>query len=351
MRVEPNGLEMLIDASNGDVRQVLGMMQMWKKSSSSITFDEAKSRQNATKKDAVLGIDHSQAVQFMFKNAGVEKTFPARFDAYFVNYDLIPLLIQQFYPSTIQSNAGKLGTHKTLENLSKAADAVCDADIATKYVRARQEWQLLPTTAALNLRVASFAPGFIPFAGFPEWLGKNSNINKRKRLCHELSMHMRQFATISPHTLRLDYMTPLKQSLLKPLLEQGKAGVKRTLELMESYGISRDDFFETIQEIKFAKDPNDFERLNAQTKREFTRLYNTTSHKSQLLAREDAIVGLKKKKSKKASADSEDSDKDSDEEDVAALLQSKAKSKSKAKGSNKRKAGTLKQKGKRRKGR
>ena len=62
--------------------------------------------------------------------------------------------------------------------------------------------------------------------------------------------------------------------------------------------LSRDDVFETLQEVNFSEPMYrllDFERLDSAVKREFTRLYNRSSHKSQQLVRDDAIVGLKKK--------------------------------------------------------
>ena len=56
--------------------------------------------------------------------------------------------------------------------------------------------------------------------------------------------------------------------------------------------------FETLQEVNFSEPMYrllDFERLDSAVKRKFTRLYNRTSHKSEQLVRDDAIMGLKKK--------------------------------------------------------
>ena len=63
---------------------------------------------------------------------------------------------------------------KQMAALSAAADAACDGDIVTEYVRGRQRWDLLTQQAMMNIRVAYKANGFIAHAGFPEWMGKNS---------------------------------------------------------------------------------------------------------------------------------------------------------------------------------
>lgn len=219
-----------------------------------------------------------------------------------------------------------------------------------------QHWELLPSQAALNVRVGSIGSGSLGFPEFPKWLGMYSRENKRRRLLSELSTHLtssisggpevgpfswrgsvhalrccgsmtssceevivltvclglcetrrrglrtccleytplsllpafRQCATPSlcvcweggrrlevccfmfhtrqsllqncsslvcrvgvvsslarpPQAVRLSYMHFLKANLTQPLREQGADGAQDCVELLEEYGLSREDLFE-----------------------------------------------------------------------------------------------------------
>lgn len=316
LSIEPNALEVLIQSGSGDIRQLFNLLQVMKlnqrqmRQQGRITFDWAKSETWRTKKDSVLSIDHSQATQFIFNHSQEADKFKLRFDAFFVNYDLIPLLVAENYPAAVR-NYGRsqlrvansnVDTLKQLEMLSDASEAVCDADCVSQLVMREQQWKLLPLSAALNVRIATLSQGKIGFAGFPEWLGQNSSARRKKRLLDELSLHMKQFTGgLAGSSIRMDMVHTLKNEIIRPLNRAGKDGVHETLDFMDSYGLSRDDVFESLQEMHLGKDGSNmyFDKLDSRIKREFTRLYNMRSHKSQLLVRDDAIVGLKRPSKKK----------------------------------------------------
>ena len=110
---------------------------------------------------------------------------------------MIPLMIQAHYPNSVMNNRQpppRPGTHPQyiagarvdpavlkLEQLSQAADAVTDMELATTAIRAGGNWSLLPTAGALCVRAAFRARGGTK-CQFPQWLGKNSTANKRRRL-------------------------------------------------------------------------------------------------------------------------------------------------------------------------
>lgn len=51
-------------------------------------------------------------------------------------------------------------------------------------------WSLLPTQAAMNVRIGSIGGGSLGFPEFPKWLGNYSRENKRRRLLGELATHL-----------------------------------------------------------------------------------------------------------------------------------------------------------------
>lgn len=296
-------LETLIGSSSGDIRQLLNSLSFIQLTGNS---EKQKEFTNVVKKDSVLTIDHSTATQFLFNESQNDDKMRLRFDAFFVSYDLIPLLIADHFPSavrnfykmkTVSSNQGALDT---LEALSKAADAVAISDVYSREIMQKQRWSLLPVQASMNVSAAKYSKGKIGFAGFPQWLGKFSSQKKKKRLLQGLELHLRQFANgANTKTVRLDMLRVLKLLAVQPMLLKGKEGIEVALENMNECGISRDDAVDTFQELKLERisEPM-FESIDSKTKREFTRRYNKYSQKSQLLSREAEVKEkwIKKKK-------------------------------------------------------
>lgn len=75
----------------------------------------------------------------------------------------------------------------------------------TKHIYRDQNWALLPVQATLTVRAGSHCRGSAGFPGFPEWLGKNSTRNKRKRLLSELNFHISEKVTGGPEVSVLYY--------------------------------------------------------------------------------------------------------------------------------------------------
>eukprot|EP00953_Heterococcus_sp_UTEX-ZZ885_P001354 1244-Heterococcus_DN1.PRE.1 len=135
----------------------------------------------------------------------------------------------------------------------KAAEACSDADLVGAMVRGDvQHWELLTTYASLNVRVGvAIEDGYFGFAGFPPWLGQNSKTTKRKRLIAELMTHMNARVTGDRNAIRLNYMPVLARTLTAPLRASGVEGVPAATALLDEYGLSRDDLFESLGDFTF----------------------------------------------------------------------------------------------------
>ena len=80
-----------------------------------------------------------------------------RYNAFFIDYSLVPLLVQQNYIDRARSGIFnskqpemmRLSTEDKMDRLAKAADAVSDMELAgARLMGADQHWELLPTQAA-----------------------------------------------------------------------------------------------------------------------------------------------------------------------------------------------------------
>ncbi|KAH9247107.1 hypothetical protein BASA81_015300 [Batrachochytrium salamandrivorans] len=308
--IDDQALEGVIKSSGNDIRQVFNALQMFHHSPSntSLTLSQIN-------KDAIHRLSGFDACKYIFCESHTS-SLDKRNEAFFADYDLIPLMIGQHYVSAVQNSPYVRDELAKMEALTLAADAVLDADALAKMVRSDQRWDLLTSMAVMNLRVGYLAHGSIGFPSFPEWLGKNSNAAKRARMLAELCLHLKQSTgTMDKTSIRLDYVSALRQLLLLPL---SKGHTTEVLDLMDEYGMSRDDLFETLSELQFpesAQFRDLFKTLTSNQKASFTREYNKRSHSSQMLVAEEQAVMSRGKKRPRPVEEEEDDDEGEDEED------------------------------------
>jgi replication factor C subunit 1 len=109
--------------------------------------------------------------------------------------------------------------------------------------------------------------------------------------------------------VRLSYLPFLRDRLMSQLQDPEDDNANNiVIEMMDSYGLDRDDVFENLDEFKMdAKAPN-FADIDSKKKAAFTRAYNAGSHKSQALVDEQGAPSKKKKKGDSTPVDPEDPD-------------------------------------------
>ncbi len=172
--VEPAAIEALVSSTNGDIRQIINALMMWRVSvgggRATLTGAAAKDRLQATEKDESLRLTSLDAVARMFSPDVAKVNLATRCDAFYIDYDTIPLLVQMYYPSTLAAGHARDSDTIRLGRMCRAADSISLGDIAMKRVRGNQDWKLLPLTAWLNTDAAFATNG--PIAGhlskFPE---------------------------------------------------------------------------------------------------------------------------------------------------------------------------------------
>lgn len=266
--VDDKSLEILINSTGNDIRQIVNTMQMWKVNASKITPQSLFENKKVINKDGVQRLTFMSASQFLFNTAG-KSPFDLRYNAVFVDFDMISLVLGENY-----INANKT---KSLDDLSKAADALCNVDILNTRIKGQQQWNLMPIAAAANVSVATYTKGFVGFPKFPEILGKISKTNKRIRMLGEISSHITANTTASTSSIRLEMMEPLRYFILSPLIEQG-GNINETLNRMNMYGLTREDVFENMPELQIHDNSLMFKDIHknipSKIKGAFTREYN-----------------------------------------------------------------------------
>jgi replication factor C subunit 1 len=314
---------------------------MWaqKGDGDSLTYRGLKQRENSIKKDEILRVGLFDAAKTLLEgrrnlsqgDAKAERdSLFRRSDAFFVDYSFTGLLVQQNYPRVMQGQhaiikrAGDpIAEEQFLNRMHLAAASMSDYAVAEHEIRNGDlNWSLLPACGMLAVQTGYHAGGenggMLP--GFPEftaWMGKNSSKGKKKRLLSELHHHMNYKVSGSSQDVRESYLPVLRQQLLKHVHSGEEEAAKKAIELMDEYGLSREDVMEKLDEFKMGggKEPS-FADLDSKQKAAFTREYNQGSHKSQALVAEQGAGG-KTKKSGGAKRERDPADLDAIDEDDA----------------------------------
>ena len=346
LTVEPNAAEAIVESCGNDIRQVLNCLQMWASNSKSsaskggavgssgnsdvLTYKHLKERQHAINKDEILRVSLFDAAKTIVEGRrllvgadsnGVRASFLSRNEAFFVDYSFVGLLVQQNYLKVVQGhfneakrrslgsvNSGNCSSNPTLDILDRmhqAANAMSDFAMAESALRDGQNWSLLPTAAMLAVKTGYHAGGETGgfLGGFPEfttWLGRNSSRNKKLRLLSELGHHMNYRVSGGTSEIRLSYLPVLRDRFLTLLTNEKTEGgsLSDAIELMDEYGLDRDDIFEKLDEFKMDSSNRTFTKIDSKVKAAFTRTYNAGSHRSQALVVEQGAS----KKGKRGSA-------------------------------------------------
>jgi replication factor C subunit 1 len=284
--------EGLSEACGGDIRQMLNTLQMWAVRSKRMSNSDLKSRSSELEKDEMLRLDAFSAAPRLFKEAR-KLSVGERLELFMVDYDMIPLLVQQAVPMGI-AKSGESDGLRQCQMLSQAVDSIAEGDIYSQYIRSRQQWGLLPAQAIANVRATSIAhnpqPQLIPF---PLWLGKNSSCGKRSRLLAELGLHISAEVSGGREAIRLDYFDPLRTRLMSPLIardatDNTAGAAAKAIAMLDQYGLSSSDLMETMIEVSFSHDDSGIfidyaKRIDPKVKAAFTREYKKISHKAQSL--------------------------------------------------------------------
>jgi replication factor C subunit 1 len=231
----------VVEESGHDIRQAINCLQ--------IGIIDAKDRQQSPFEacSTILGA----------KKGALD----ARYDSFFADSLLVPLLVQQNYVCPDAS----------LNRLSLSADAISDMDLFDPH--RDQHWDLMPAQAMCAVRAGYKLNGF---PAFPAWLGKTSTENKRRKLIKEMS----PFRTKGCD----DYVNFWRAFSLKRLEKGDNASIMQVVDMLDAYGLTRDDLMESMQ-VGYKDEAILTLHVSSKTKAALTREYNKRHPKATNVAR------------------------------------------------------------------
>ncbi|WRT63728.1 uncharacterized protein IL334_000651 [Kwoniella shivajii] len=298
LKIPPNVVDELVKGVNSDIRQVLNMLSTFKLSKDQMDFDEGKQLVKVNEKNTILTpftIIDKLTGPYAFSKTSRE-TLNDRMEYYFHDFSFVPLFMQEHYlktqPALTNNLNGPEQNLKHLELVSKAADSISDGDLVDRMIHgSEQHWSLLPFHAVQStVKPASLiygpgrstgasGPGAWGGPSFPQWLGQNSKQGKLQRQLTDIQIRMRLKVSGGRSEIREQYMPMLASKIVLPLVQRGTDAVEETIEYMDEYYLSKDDWdafvelgVDTMSENIISK------KIPTATKSAFTRQYNKADH-------------------------------------------------------------------------
>jgi replication factor C subunit 1 len=165
-KIDDNALEILIESSGNDIRQMINMLQLQSSSHKNMSFmDAKKSLFSVSKDEQNMLTAFDAATKMLTKRDFQPLNFTKKLNLFFIDFDLMPLLIHENY---LQAS----GPNRNVDDIKKmaeSADYISLGDCMNNTLRGNQEWTLLPNVGLCSCVAPAILSGnFCPFAKFPQ---------------------------------------------------------------------------------------------------------------------------------------------------------------------------------------
>lgn len=196
-------------------------------------------------------------------------TFRDKMDLFFIDYDWIPMLVQETYLIAMEQRC----EDQDIETMANAAEFISQGEVFNEALRSEQDWSLLPDVGLCS----SIAPcllikGHSNYPGFPQWLGKNSTATKIKRMVRELKAAMGHNAQAGRRAIQVEYVPLVLYLMYKDLMNKN---LDEVISIMDDFHITNDMFKEHLLDLCLDKNIREkIEQIPAPTKSAFTREFN-----------------------------------------------------------------------------
>ncbi|GLI64437.1 hypothetical protein VaNZ11_007707 [Volvox africanus] len=321
LQVNQATMEALVTGAGGDLRLILGQLQMVRLRAQALTYDEVRGKMGASKD---TDMSPFECARRLLEPSCSLLPMSERMDLVFADMDLVPLLVQENYLNHRPTIAPDISSR--LRAIAKASDSISFGDVVNNTLRRTQNWGLMPFAAVMSSllpatymrgtrEIFGLYPTEMNFPRFTAWLGNYSSGNKQRRLLGELSTTMAASGRISSSrsAVRLEYASALRHLLVQPLVREQEAAVPSIVELMHGYCIDREqfDFILDVTSFKskatWAEDT--FKEVPTKVKSAFTRNLNSSMPTARCLAQvEEVKLGRGAGKGKGRKAAPEDND-------------------------------------------
>ncbi len=216
--IPPAKIQEMCEQGGNDIRAILNTLQ----------FTGATAA--TTSKEVTLNMFSATLKLYGYEGRSASIDDALRFVS--ADYMMVPLMVAE---GAAAAAAGDIAA------AAAAAERSSFGDMLERRLVRRQEWSLLPDYMTNTVAVSRLVPGAAPPA-FPIWLGKNSVARRRRAQLDGLGSR----SGLGAEAKRLDLLPGVAELVRGAVASQD---AKEVVALLGRCRLSRNDFFEAVQEI------------------------------------------------------------------------------------------------------
>ena len=269
INIEHMTLDYIVESFNNDIRQSLNYLDLISRNDN-LDFNYDKDKCDNFKKDKSVSITSFDVAKLLLTKSEIIKlNFNQRLDLFFIDFDLIPNLIYENFPNTIQKDNNKI---YNLEKLCDITDNISFGDIIEKRIKSNNEWSLLPNKGIHSVIIPScLSCSFCSYPKFPEFYSKISKMRKTKRQIKDLK---NIFPFYSNYSIKNELSTLLFKIIINILNDKGKDGIDEIINIFMIYKMSLMQFKDSIFDLQSENTQKIYNKINPSIKSFFTKKLN-----------------------------------------------------------------------------
>ncbi|CDR96480.1 Replication factor C subunit 1 [Babesia bigemina] len=220
--------------------------------------------------DAAGRLFNVRATEFETRVRDMEQYF-------FIDYNMMPLMIQENYLKYLPPHRGSLPI------LQKLSRTFVEADIVEEFLKRVMLSSVLPAMA-----IVSSGGTCRERLMFPQFLGRFSTTTKNRNFLSEIGKHLGPRSLVRSHPLVTEgYLNIIYTRIMKEL---ATGDIDATAALIESYGLNRDLVVDALCSLRLKSQENLYEKVETRKKTALTKRLNELSVKVAPMKRKKETV-------------------------------------------------------------
>ena len=269
--VDNQTLTFIVESFGNDIRQTINYLDLYSRDKKE--FNNIKKNCEEVKKDKSVTVGSFDITKILLnKNESLKLNFGQKLDLFFVDFDLIPGMIQENYINTAKINNNSPDKIESLQKIIEGMDHISFSDTIENKMKSQMEWSLLPDKGIHSTVIPSMIfSSFLSFPKFPEFYNKISKIMKINRELKELK---KIFFDYSLFEIKNEVSPLFFNIIIDKMVTNGKDGLDEIVDIFTFYRMNANLFKENLYDLQSKENQTLYNKINTSLKTNLTKKLN-----------------------------------------------------------------------------
>ena len=269
--VDNQTLTYIVDSFGNDIRQIINYLDLCSRDKKVIK--DIKNNCQEMKKDKSVTVGSFDITKILLnKNESSKLNISQKLDLFFVDFDLIPSMIQENYINTAKINNNSADKTESLKKIIEGMEHISFSDTIENRMKSQMEWSLLTDKGMHSTVIPSMIfSSFLSFPKFPEYYNKISRIIKVDRELKELK---KIFNDYSLFEIKNEIGPLFFNIIIDKIINGGKNGIEQIVDIFDYYRMNANLFKENLYDLQSKENQNLYNKINVSLKTALTKKLN-----------------------------------------------------------------------------